>query len=172
MVKPSATRYLQIVSLPDHPQDSFVVITPTDVPAVVEGTKTGPQTTVAAIPAGPPTDAFTQLLGTKLGPLWQPRQLLAVVDGIAYQVGDFRVRAGELRQGLGGAQLVRGVVVEVAYVGQDDEALGRSGRETMIIGFWQELGVKGAKQFFKPDLVERDGFEDVRLWCSALMLKS
>ncbi|KAL8726288.1 MAG: hypothetical protein Q9181_006112 [Wetmoreana brouardii] len=170
--KPS-TRYLQIVSLPDHPQNSFVAITPTEGASTAEDTSTKSIATVISIPSGPSTDEFNQLLGSKFGPLWQSRQILAVTDGSTYQIGDFRVRAGELRQGIGGAQLVRGVIAEVAYMGQDGEGDAKGSAEGIITAFWQELGVQGAREFMSTGPGGRDdGFEDVRLWCRVLMLKS
>ncbi|KAL8706116.1 MAG: hypothetical protein Q9201_000818 [Fulgogasparrea decipioides] len=154
-------RYLQIVSLPDHPQNSFVAITPNESASTGEGSKTEPVATVISISSGPSTDEFNQLLGSKFGPLWQSRQILAVIDGSTYQIGDFRVRAGELRQGIGGAQLVRGVIAEVAYLGQDGQGEAKGSAERMITAFWQELGVQGVREFLSTGPGGRDdGFED------------
>ncbi|KAL8730153.1 MAG: hypothetical protein Q9166_004236 [cf. Caloplaca sp. 2 TL-2023] len=171
-VKHTPARYLQILSLPDHPHDSHIAITPINASPNAEGTTTEPVATVVSIPSGPSTDDFTQLLVSRLGPLWQQRQLLAVVDGLAFEVGDFRVRAGELKQGVGGAQLVRGVVVEVAYMGQGGERQDRAQTEEVITTFWNELGVKGARGFKGGKKgEEEDGLENVRQWSSVLMLK-
>ncbi|KAL8809417.1 MAG: hypothetical protein Q9223_002946 [Gallowayella weberi] len=166
-------RYLQILSLADHSNDSHIGITPVVAAPAINGTTTAdPVPTVISIPAGPSTDEFSQLLVSRLGPLWQQRQVLAVIDGLAFEIGDFRVRAGELRQGIGGAQLVRGVVVEVSYTGQGGGEQDRSQTEEMITIFWDELGVKGAKGFRGGKKAEEeDGFENVRLWCRVLMLK-
>ena len=162
-----------MVSLPEHPQESFVTISPIDLPTTKEGTPTDSKAVIVSIPSGPSTDDFAQLLVSKLGPLWQPRQLLAVTDGQAYETGGLRTRIGEIKQGAAGAQLVRGVIVEVSYVGQDAALLGKSSVETIISGFWEQLGVNEAKPYFRPDSGEKaDGFEDVRLWCRALLLKS
>ncbi|KAL8677588.1 MAG: hypothetical protein Q9186_005997 [Xanthomendoza sp. 1 TL-2023] len=167
-------RYLQVLSLADYPYDSHIAITPITAAAATNGTTAAdPVPTVISIPAGPSTDDFTQLLVSRLGPLWQQRQVLAVIDGLAFEIGDFRVRAGELRQGVGGAQLVRGVVVEVAYTGQGGGGQDRSQTEEIITVFWDELGVNGAKGFRGGKKgEEEDGFESVRLWCRVLMLKS
>ncbi|KAL8998670.1 MAG: hypothetical protein Q9169_002331 [Polycauliona sp. 2 TL-2023] len=168
-VPPIPARHLQILSLPDRPNDSLVVITQSSVPS---DTATVEAADVISLPAGQSTDDFTQLLMTRLSPLWQQRQLLAVVEGLAYQIGEFRIKAGELRQGVGGAQLVRGVVVEVVHSGEDEGAQDRSQTEDMITAFWDELGVSEAKEFRAggENKVE-DGFEDVRLWSALLMLK-
>ncbi|KAI4174607.1 MAG: hypothetical protein LQ343_002180 [Gyalolechia ehrenbergii] len=137
------------------------------------GTSTEPVATVVSIPSGPSTDEFIQLLTSKLGPLWQQRQSLTVVDGSAFEVGDIRIRAGELRQSLGGAQLVRGVVVEMTRKVRVDEESDGQGREEMIKAFWEELGMKGGREFMATGLEGTgDGFEDVRMWCRVLILRS
>lgn len=133
---------------------------------------TDPAANVISLPAGQSTDDFTQILVSRLGPLWQQRQLLAVIDGLAYEVGDFRIKAGELRQGVGGAQLVRGVVVEVTYVGGGGPVHDGGQTEEMITAFWDELGMNGASEFKgSREGKEEDGFDDVRLWSMVLLLK-
>ncbi|KAL8837542.1 MAG: hypothetical protein Q9176_005598 [Flavoplaca citrina] len=162
-------RHLQILSLPDHPNDSFVVITQASGPA---SSTTVPAADIISLPAGQSTDDFTQLLVSRLGLLWQQRQSSAVIDGLAYEVGDFRVKVGELRQGVGGAQLVRGVVVEVTHRVKDGGEEDRGETQDMITAFWDELGVNGAREY-KDDgeKTVEDGFEIVRLWSELLMLK-
>ncbi|KAL9025757.1 MAG: hypothetical protein Q9196_005479 [Gyalolechia fulgens] len=169
----TSPRFLQIVSLPDHLNASHVAITPSAPAMPLDGTSTEPIATVVSIPSGPSTDEFIQLLTSKLAPLWQQRQSLTVLDGSAFEVGDIRIRAGELRQGLGGAQLVRGAVVEVVCKGRVDENLDGRDREETIRAFWEELGIKGAREFMAADSEGMgDGFEDVRMWCRMLMLRS
>ncbi|CAL8581109.1 hypothetical protein XPA_006812 [Xanthoria parietina] len=159
-------RHLQILSLPDdHPNECFIIVTPSS------GATTDPAANVISLPAGQSTDEFTQLLVSRLGPLWQQRQLLAVVDGLAYEIGDFKIKAGELKQGVGGAQLVRGVVVEVAYLGEIGSGHDGEPTEELIMAFWDELNVKGAKEFRGDKRKEEDGFDNVRLWSMALLLK-
>lgn len=94
-----------------------------------------------------------------------------VFDGSAMEVGDFRIRAGELRNDTGKAQIVRGVIVEVAYLGEEGDGQDGESGEEMVRAFWEELGVKGAREFKGSDSRETDdGFGDVRLWCKVLML--
>ncbi|KAL8939120.1 MAG: hypothetical protein Q9216_003533 [Gyalolechia sp. 2 TL-2023] len=158
----SSPRSLQIVSLPDYPNDSHVAITPSAPATPLDNTSNEPVATVVSIPSGPSTDEFIQLLTSKLGPLWQQRQLLTVVDGSTFEVGDIRIRAGELRQGLGGSQLVRGVVVEVTHKGRVDEKLDRTAGEKLIKAFWEELGMKGGREFTATGSERTgDGFEDI-----------
>ncbi|KAL8652933.1 MAG: hypothetical protein Q9210_002402 [Variospora velana] len=168
-------RYLQLVTLPDYPNDTLVASTLTTPNSTThdddDDTTTKPSATVISIPAGPSTDEFTQLLLTKFGPLWQRRRVVAVIEGSAMEVGGFRVRAGELRTDVGAAQVVRGVIVEVSHVGQSaDGEDGRDG-EGMARAFWDGLGVEGAREFRGGEVGKRnDGFGDVRLWCQVLML--
>ncbi|KAI9852763.1 MAG: hypothetical protein M1838_005521 [Thelocarpon superellum] len=72
----------------------------------------GSMITIAA-PSG--TDEFSTLLSTKMGPLWTSRQMLIVSNGLAFEVQDFRIRLGEVKQAHG-AQVSRGVVVEVEWL--------------------------------------------------------
>ncbi|KAL8831810.1 MAG: hypothetical protein Q9170_005138 [Blastenia crenularia] len=143
----TSPRFLQIVSLPDYPNDSLVAITSISHMTSVIDTSPDPVANIISIPAGPSTDEFTQLLITKLGPLWQQRQPLAIFDGSAFEIGDFRVRAGELRQGTGGAQQIKGVVAEITYMSQGGGKKARGGGDDMIRAFWTELDMKGAKEF-------------------------
>ncbi|KAI4106942.1 MAG: hypothetical protein L6R37_001941 [Teloschistes peruensis] len=169
--KPRDSRCLQVISLPGHPQDSYAVITPSEQPATTEGLPATAAATVISIPIGPSTDELNQLLLTRLGPLWQPRQSYSVVDGLGYQVGDFRIRVGEVRQGIGGSQLVRGVAIEIALITPHDDGVeSREETEQMIMSFWEELGLTGAKAFFLDR--DRGDFQDARLWCRMLTLKS
>lgn len=94
-----------------------------------------------------------------------------VFDGSTMEVGGFRIRAGELRNDIGKAQVVRGVIVEVTYVGQGDDIQDGEDGEEMVMAFWEELGVKGAREFKSSEIAEmNDGFGDVRLWCKVLLL--
>lgn len=130
-----------------------------------------PTAAIVSISVGASTEDFSQLLLTKLAPLWQPRHLLAVVDGLCYQVGDFRIRVGEVKQGIGSSQLVRGVAIELAFMNPDEGGLEScDGATQMIMTFWEELSLTGAKEFFSDR--EDDGFQDVRLWCRMLTLRN
>lgn len=80
--------------------------------------------------------------------------------GQGFEVGDFRVRVGEVRQGIGGTVQGRGVVAEVEYMGGEEEE-----GEGMIRAFWEGLGVRGARE------VGEEGWGDVRRWCEVLRLR-
>lgn len=114
----------------------------------------------------------------KFAAQWQQRQVLHVSNGLAFEIGEeFRVRVGELRQGGGGgAQMGRGAVVEVQWVGGSEEGVGEEKEdwengETVIGAFWDGLGIKGAKKvFWVAGLGE--GEESVRQWCDILRIRT
>ena len=71
-------------------------------------------------------DTFTQVLGTKLQPLWTIRQSLMVENGVAFSLndGEWIVRIGDLkippRPNQAGSNL-RGMLVEVSHIKDDGE---------------------------------------------------
>ena len=126
-----------------------------------------------SIPAGPQSEEFVQLVTSKFSPLWQQRQMLTVAHGYAFEIGDFRVRVGELRQGSGaGAQMGRGTVVEVQWLGNEEG--GEEDWESakaVIEAFWDALGAKGARRvFWVPGLGK--GEESIRQWCDILRIRT
>lgn len=137
----------------------------------------GEPATIISIPSGPPSDEFVQLIVSKFGPLWQPRQILNAANGQAFEIGDFRVRIGEVRQGGGGGgQMARGTICEVEWVGGDDEDEEEKktedwdAAEAVIGGFWEGLGLRGARSVFNvPGLGLGEG--SVRQWCEILRVR-
>ena len=92
-------------------------------------------------------------------------------NGYAFEVGDFRVRVGEVRQGgSGGGQMGRGAVCEVAWVGEEaeqDKKEGWEAGEAVFKGFWEELALRGAREvYWVPGLVDGEG--TIRQWCDLL----
>ena len=138
----------------------------------------GEPATLIAIPSGAPSEEFVQLILSKFGPLWQQRQLLHVSNGHAFEVGDFRVRVGEVKQGGGGGNVgvSMGAICEIEWVGGDVEG-GEGGTteeleagEVVIRAFWEGLGVKDARSVFTvPGLTLGEG--SVRQWCEILRLR-
>ena len=126
--------------------------------------------TVVAVPKAS-TDGFVQLLHARFGPLWTPRQTTIVADGHTLEIGSFRIRLGELRQAQPQAQVVsKGVVVEIEYNGKEQEEDDDWGiAEGLIRAFWSDLGIKGAREYFRT-AGEEDGFGNVRQWCEVLRL--
>ena len=158
---PSTAGYLQLLSRSNVSEYLHVSITDAKAVAAKE------PSVIVALPAPIGGEDFTQLINTRMGPLWLPRQTLHVSNGLAYSTGEFVIRYGELRQGQGSAAHVRGVVVEVEWTHAADEDL--SAAEATISAFWDELEMKDAKKFFgasRPDLE----FPDARLWVEVLKL--
>ena len=115
-----------------------------------------------------------QLVISKFGPLWQQRQVTNVGNGLAFEIGDFKVRVGEVRQGSAGgaAQMGRGAVCEVQWDGAGDGE-GEDAWEAaegVIRGFWDGLGLTGAREcFWVPGLGLGEG--TVRQWCELLRIR-
>lgn len=104
--------------------------------------------------------------------------MVSVPNGLAYEVGDFRIRAGELRQqGVGSSQVPRGIVVEINWVGGGGGGGGAEDGDRMeeevegvIKGFWEPLGISGAKELFQvAGFAEGNG--TVRQWVEMLRLR-
>lgn len=127
---------------------------------------------MSSIASGQATDEFVKFLATKLSPLWTLLKMVSVANGLAYEVGDFRIRAGELRQGVGSSQVSRGVVVEINWGGggADDSDRLEEEVEGVIKGFWEPLGISGAKEVFQvAGFAEGNG--TVRQWVEMLRLR-
>ena len=179
--KPPNSRFLQILNLSHYAPRTYVAITSAYAASQTRaGTPpssnisaeaaSGEEATIISIPAGPSSEEFIQLIVSKFGPLWQQRQILNAGNGHAYEIGDFRVRVGELRQsGSGGGQMGRGAVCEVAWVGEDAEQgnEGWEAGEAVVKGFWEGLALRGAREvFWVPGL--RDGEGTIRQWFELL----
>jgi len=163
--------------LSHHPGRSYVAITTTHTPAQTRaGTPTsstvstegsGEPATIISIPSGPQSEEFVQLIVSKFGPLWTQRQTLVLSNGQAFEIGDYRIRIGELRQGA--TSLGRGVVVEVEWTGGWEEEGWENG-ELAIKSFWDQSHVADAKEFFQVPGIER-GCGTVRQWCEMLRFR-
>lgn len=161
------------MSISSHPDRSYVGVTSTQniapngagIPSVksVEDESAGDRAAIITIPSGVQSDEFIQLMASRFGPLWTPRQVLQVVGGHAYEVGDFRVRFGDVRQGQGGAQQIRGTVIEI----ESSIDASSSDAEEAIKSFWASLGIKGAKEYTKS-AGPKYGLNDIGLWFEAM----
>lgn len=102
--------------------------------------------------------------------------MASVANGLSYEVGDFRIRVGELRQGMGSSQVLKGIVVEINWAGGGGRGEGgvsdpmEEEVEGVIKGFWEELGVKDAKEVFQVAGFA-DGNGTVRQWFEMLRLR-
>lgn len=120
-------------------------------------------------------------------PLWSHRHTVAVQTGVVYEVADFRVRVGDVRQTFPVTR-IRGTAVEIEYCGpraysdesnNDDDLSGdaaaQSGQpppvlmedweigEILIREFWARLGISGGREAIRvPDVGKevREGTEE------------
>ncbi len=111
------------------------------------------QPMVIAIPTQQ-TEAYYGLLAAKFGALWTARPGLHVLNGVTYNVGEFVVRLGELRQPGTGQTGVRGIVVSVEVAESPEtqrEAAGR-GMKGEAPGEGENSGASGSRN----EVEERD----------------
>ena len=153
-------KYIQILDLSHH-ERNYISTTDTanDSPAVV-----------VELASAEATDTYVEFMTTKLGPIWAPKQNLSVRDGQAFVLGDFTIRAGEVRQGGGANAMLRGIIVEISWSG-DVENEGTEGGEEMIKELWGSLGVKNARECVEVHGAA-DRFRVVRQWCEILRLRT
>lgn len=161
------------------PAKSYVVITSTHgqeqnavntlTPSRADGHHSRETSSVFAIPTiGGQNEDFNQLIATRLNPTWAFRQTMHVFNGLAFEVGDFHIKIGEVKQGQGGTQQLRGTVVEVDWVGGGNSEWETA--EEVIKAFWAGLDIAGGKGYFRSRGMEM-GFENVQVWCEALRLR-
>jgi len=134
-----------------------------------KGEVTGTPASIMAIQPGSHAEDFIQLVITRLGPLWTFRQAVQVIQGQAFEVGDYRIKVGDLKEGHGGAQQVKGTIIEIEWIGgeeNDSEAAGEG-----IRTFWSSLNIEGARDFTKVP-GHTDEFGTIRQWCEALRLRT
>ena len=104
------------------------------------------------LPAGPPAEEFLSIILRKMEPLWSFRSAIRIENGVALELGggDWRVRIGDA--GIVGGQgqgRLRGTVVEVEFLGEEDDDGSEDGngegevdwevREAMLKAFWESL---------------------------------
>ena len=109
-----------------------------------------------------------QLMISRFGPLWTQRQSVQIGNGQAFEAGDFRVKLGEVKQGQGGASQARGTIVELEWMGGDQDDWETA--EGVIGAFWKGLDVQGARELIKVAGVQ-EGFSNVRQWCEVLRFR-
>ena len=102
---------------------------------------------IIATPSGSQSEEFAQLMLSRLGPLWTQRQVLQIVNGQAFEAGDFRVMVGELRRGQEGSQRSRGVIVELEWMTGDESDW--SSAEAILVGFRGRASRQRGKRILK-----------------------
>jgi len=173
--KGNALRYLQFLSLTHQPGRSYVGISAPKSGQAKEGSA-AEAAAVIAIPQQGQSDELVQLIITKFGPLWSHRQMLQVTNGSGYEVEDFRIRVGEVRQGHGGQ--ARGVVVEIGWLAGDngegeaqDSADWEMG-QAVIRAFWEKLEVPNGREYIAvPGVGTGKGMDLERQYFDLLRLR-
>lgn len=126
--------------------------------------------TIIAIPSGLQSEEMVQLVVGKLSPLWSHRQTLHVGNGVAFEMEDFRVRVGEVRQGQ--TALVKGTIVEVEWLaaadGDSEEQTDWDTAQLVIRAFWDTLGIEGAREVIRVPGSGNKGFDLVSQYCQLL----
>ncbi|KAL4788299.1 mediator complex, subunit Med20 [Aspergillus varians] len=132
--RPVAPKYMQFLSLTYYPNHGFIYASqPSDAPGA--GAGLGPATATStpfssqssqAVPATTPmvmttvplpsTGALYQHFAYACQPFWCHRHTVTVPNGVVYEIGDFRVRVGDVRQTQPAAR-ARGTVVEIEWRG-------------------------------------------------------
>ncbi|OQE46442.1 hypothetical protein PENCOP_c001G08595 [Penicillium coprophilum] len=151
--KPPNPRYMQFLSLTHYPTHGFIYTSEAEksAPAPDQNQNAaaapGPINGIAPDHSPSPSMVMTTVPPASYGtlfqhftyacqPFWAHRLTLAVPNGIVYEVGDFRVRLGDVRQTFPTAR-VRGTVIEVEWrgpsvveaipVGRGDGSFGAAG---------------------------------------------
>ncbi|MCJ1405471.1 hypothetical protein MMC11_008699 [Xylographa trunciseda] len=176
--KGQASRHLQMLYISTRPKYSYVVTTTTIVPSQTRagtpatsssgGESAGEPAEVFSIPSGPQSENFIHLVVSRMGPLWMARQMLQVSNGQVFEVGDFRIRVGEVTQGHSGIQQVRGTICEIEWTSgnEDDTTIG----EDIIKSFWTALDMRGAREYIGVSGTDEES-GNIRQWCDALRLR-
>jgi hypothetical protein len=154
--KASKPRYMQFLSLSHYPSHGFIstsepeaphpASTPHSNPAQIApqgaGGGTGESMVMTTVPPSSYNTLFQHFVYAAQ-PFWAHRLTMAVPAGVVYEVGDFLVRMGDVRQTYPTAR-VRGTVVEIEWRGPSVvEGLGVGGGDEDGFGFGFE-GVEEA----------------------------
>ncbi|KKK22662.1 hypothetical protein ARAM_002579 [Aspergillus rambellii] len=135
--RPLVPKYMQFLSLTSYPNHGFIYTSqpletqthlhhpampvaaapPNSAAAAAGGTQPGTASSMVmtTVPL-PSCSALYQHFVYACQPFWCPRHTVAVGGGMVYDVGDFRVRLGDVRQTQPAAR-VRGTVVEIEWRG-------------------------------------------------------
>ncbi|KAJ5772909.1 Mediator complex subunit Med20 [Penicillium paradoxum] len=124
--KPPNPRYMQFLSLTHYPAHGFIYTSepaekaaPVNQAGPVNGIAPDHSTSLPMVMTTIPPASYGTLFQHftyACQPFWSHRLTLAVPNGVVYDVGDFRVRLGEVRQTFPTAR-VRGTVIEIEWRG-------------------------------------------------------
>ncbi|KAL4988631.1 mediator complex, subunit Med20 [Aspergillus falconensis] len=130
--RPVAPKYMQLLSLTYYPNHGFIYTSqqsdqdgPGTVPAaaaLIQSSSQSSQGTPATAPMVmttvplPSTGALYQHFSYACQPFWCHRHTVTVPNGVVYEIGDFRVCVGDVRQ-TQPAVRIRGTVIEIEWRG-------------------------------------------------------
>ena len=179
---------MQVLNLSYLPGNAYVGITKThSSPSASSSGGVGGGDTVVSEPAtiialpSQSSGDFSQLITSRLGALWTGRSMVSVNNALAFSVGDFTVRYGEVKQGSGAGQVARGTVVVIEWdVGDEGEGeVNWEVAESVIRVFWRDLGIEGARRVVRVKGVEGEGsgkgdrgMVGVRQWFEVLRMRA
>ncbi|PLB54838.1 hypothetical protein P170DRAFT_505518 [Aspergillus steynii IBT 23096] len=113
---PPVPRYMQFLSLSYHPNHGFIYTSAPNAQATPTGAAAGAGSMIMTTVPLPSSGTLFQHFMYAAQPLWCHRHSVAVPGGAVYDVGDFRVRVGDVRQTQPTGR-VRGTVVEIEWRG-------------------------------------------------------
>ena len=160
----SPPRFQHILSLAHRPGKLYVAVSPAQPVQKDVGTK---DTVITIRPQQ--GDAFFNLLKDRFGALWAFRSRVSIVNGVEYNVGEFKIRLGELRQ-ISGQQQLRAVICCIETSSMADGSATRAA----LSDLWAAIGFTNIKEAFGTYSINpttEEGFDEVRLWCDVLRLR-
>lgn len=160
---------MQYIALSHHPAKAYVGCTRHDAKE-----EPLPQD-IVAVPAGVQTEDFFMFTALrKMEPLWYLRAILKIDGGSGFELKDWTIRLGELKQGGPQGPRGKGWVVEITRksteVGSEEITF-----EHEIRDFWGDIGkgVDGMKPFVtrQPIGGQNGAFAIIELWMEVLRMR-
>jgi hypothetical protein len=163
-------RLKHILKLGHRP--SRVVIAIEDAAAAAAKGNGGGAFDIAYIPAGQ-KDTYNTLLAAKFPALWVPRSVVAVANGIAYEIGDVAIRMGEVRAAGSSAQGVRAVLVSIEVTSLEYGPDGPTKEEeetakSIIRSVWKRIADDKQLEAAKEAWGFGTDTSQVKAWCETL----
>ncbi|KAL4909144.1 hypothetical protein BDW74DRAFT_77990 [Aspergillus multicolor] len=127
--RPAVPKFMQFLSLTYYPNHGFIYTSQQSDNATAPGTAAATPSSSQASQATPvttpmvmttvplsSTNALYQHFSYACQPFWCHRHTVTVPNGVVYEIGDFRVRVGDVRQTQPAVRM-RGTVVEIEWRG-------------------------------------------------------
>ncbi|KAF1812521.1 hypothetical protein P152DRAFT_458359 [Eremomyces bilateralis CBS 781.70] len=199
-------RVQHIVSMSHFPDQAFICISRPHLAQNGEDSEVGTFTpldpayvnSAAVFLPTPQMDSYIGMIRRQFGLLWDAGPRLALANGSTWELDDFTIRVGDLRQTARGSNQEhgRGLLVEICLYSEtiEDREPDRSIPANSIIEilrhqparemthhqfaalrtvdeFWDSLGIAGARKAGGIALDAR-GYDEIRLLCDILRLRS